>query len=150
MDLSRTSACICFNMRKTTRAITQFFDQTLKPSGLRATQFTLLSAIAGQQPVTVGALADYLVMERTTVTHNLKPLEKQGFVETQSGQDKRTREIQLTQQGRYILEKALPLWEQAQQHFEESLGDEKFQTLLNDLELAVATALEKGPKGEKE
>ena len=77
--------CTCFNLRKATRAVTQLFDEALKPCGLYATQFTLLAAISSQENVTITELSKTLVMDRTTLTRNLNPLQKSGWVEVTPG-----------------------------------------------------------------
>ena len=135
--------CACLNARKAARAVTQLYDEVLQPSGLRATQFTLLVAIAlaGEAPVT--RLADALVMDRTTLTRNLALLERQGLVGIAPGTDQRTRMVTLTNQGRDALAKALPLWEQAQKRVVSGLGRNRWKTLLADLSDVVSLACEK-------
>ncbi len=88
--------CACLNVRKAARAVTQLYDEVLQPSGLRATQFNLLVAIAlaGEAPVT--RLADALVMDRTTLTRNLKPLESQGLITIEAGTDRRVFHLDAT------------------------------------------------------
>ncbi len=125
--------CACFNLRKTSRAITQHYDRVLQPSGLRGTQFTILATTAKSEAITITQMAKQLVMDRTTLTRNLRPLEKQGFIEIIPGDDLRTRYVTLSKKGRNVLTKALPLWEKAQRHFEKGLGDERFGNLLSEL-----------------
>ena len=72
--------CICFNLRKAARVITQIYDEAFRPTGFRSTQMPLLVATAALGPVTVNRLAEAVVMDRTTLTRNLKPLEKQGLL----------------------------------------------------------------------
>lgn len=133
------STCACFNLRKASRVITQHFDEVLKPSGLLATQFTILVALAMSKSATVNELAEKLVMDRTTLTRNLKPLEREGWLKSEPGQDQRTRVITLTANGVTILARALPLWKQAQGTIEETLGQQRWKTLL--VHLTEATAL---------
>jgi len=113
--------------------VTQLYDKILLPSGLFATQFTLLVAIAIASSATITRLSQELVMDRTTLTRNLKPLEKQGLIGIEPGQDQRTRIITLTAKGREALVKALPLWEQAQAQVIAGLGQNRWSTLLLDL-----------------
>jgi DNA-binding MarR family transcriptional regulator len=108
------SMCTCFNLRKASRAVTQKFDEILKPSGLLVTQFTVLVAVAMSEAKTINELAEILVMDRTTLTRNLKPLEREGWLKIEPGQDRRTRIVRLTDDGKATLTKALPLWKQAQ------------------------------------
>src|SRR5215468_6052077 len=78
IDSKAVQFCACFNLRKTTRAITQFYNAILQPSGLLATQFTLLAILARDHPTPISALADALGMDRTTLSRNLKPLQRDG------------------------------------------------------------------------
>ena len=78
--------CTCFNMRKASRVVTQYFDSVLRPSGLKATQFTLLAAISVTGPAPMSQLADHLILDRTTMTRNLKLLVRQGFQSQLTGQ----------------------------------------------------------------
>src|SRR5476651_697228 len=93
----------CFNLRKTSRAVTQFYDHYLEPAGVRATQFTLLVSMATVSAHTLTEMASSLVMDRTTLTRNLKPLEKLGFIETIEPRDKRSKAYALTEKGRETL-----------------------------------------------
>jgi len=97
------------------------------------TQFTILVVIATAESITITRMAKQLVMDRTTLTRNLRPLEKQDFVEIIPGDDLRTRYVTLSKMGRNILTDALPLWEKAQQRFEQSFGNDRFQSMLSDL-----------------
>jgi len=133
LDNANVRNCACFNLRKTSRAITQHYDRLLQPSGLRVTQFTILVVIATAESITITRMAKQLVMDRTTLTRNLRPLEKQGFIEIMPGDDLRTRYVTLSKKGRNVLTKALPLWEKAQQRFEIGFGDDRFQSMLSDL-----------------
>ncbi|MER3446839.1 MAG: MarR family transcriptional regulator [Candidatus Dadabacteria bacterium] len=125
--------CTCFNLRKATRAITQLYDESLRPTGLRATQFSLLIAIMILESVTVTRLAEIAVMDRTTLTRNLRPLEKKGLIKVVSGDDQRTRIVTLTTHGKEVLAKALPLWEKAQARVIKRLGQERWNSLQADL-----------------
>lgn len=129
--------CACFNLRRASRAVTQFYDEALRPTGLRITQFTLLTALRVRSPLSVHELADRLGMDRTTLTRNLKPLERSGWVEIKSGADKRVRQISITPAGHKVLAKAYPHWRQAQAQVVEAFGEKKFQQLLTDLSASV-------------
>jgi DNA-binding MarR family transcriptional regulator len=132
------STCACFNLRKASRVITQHFDEILKPSGLHVTQFTLLAAVAIVKSATINELAEILVMDRTTLTRNLKPLERESWLKSEPGQDQRTRVISLTANGEAVLAKALPLWKQAQSSVEEMLGQQRMSEMLAHLMEASA------------
>ena len=113
--------------------VTQYFSEIMQASGLRGTQFTILAMLAGSEMLTISELAERLVVDRTTLTRNLGPLEKQGFVKAVSGTDRRTRTIHLTPQGYKTLTQALPLWKKAQENISAYLGKERFHHLLKEL-----------------
>ena len=121
------ATCACSNVRKAARAVTQLFDELLQPTGLRSTQFTLLVAVAllGEAPVT--QLSRALVMDRTTLARNLKPLESLGLLTVEAGTDRRRHLVRLAERGRQALARALPYWEQAQHQVVTRLGQEQQQ-----------------------
>jgi DNA-binding MarR family transcriptional regulator len=106
--------CACKHLRRSARAVTRLYDETLRPSGLRITQFTLLVAVAIGEPAPITRLADALSLDRTTLGRDLKPLTDRGLVEIKAGDDRRTRVVRLTDQGRDALGRAYPLWQSAQ------------------------------------
>lgn len=115
--------CAAANLRQAARAVTQHFDKALVPSGLRITQFTVLSAIAkAEGPLPLTQLAEQLVMDRTTLSRNLQPLKASGYLRHVSGGDRRIRAVLLTEAGEAALRKALPLWAQAQMEMLDTLG----------------------------
>lgn len=132
------ATCACVNIRKASRVVTQLYDEALQPSGLLANQFTLLVALSLVDSATMTRLAQDLVMDRTTLTRNVKPLEKQGLISITPGEDQRTRMLSLTDAGRTTLAKALPLWEQVQTRVVGELGQERWQLLLAGLSDTVS------------
>ena len=90
-ELAHCTSCACFSLRKVTRAVTQLYDEMLRPAGLRGTQFSLLVAVQMAGPVGVTRLAELTVMDRTTLTRNLELLQKQGLIEIAAGADRRSR-----------------------------------------------------------
>jgi DNA-binding MarR family transcriptional regulator len=130
--------CTCFNLRKASRLVTQRFDEALKPNGLLITQFTILTAIASIESGTMNTLAGGLAMDRTTLTRNLKPLERDGLIQIESGQDQRERVVKLTKAGRDRLAQAFPLWQQAQAQVIEALGQQDWEHLLTDVTKTVS------------
>jgi DNA-binding MarR family transcriptional regulator len=138
-------ACACANLRKATRAVTQLFDEALAPSGLRATQFTLLVTNRLMGESTINELAERMVMDRTTLSRNLKPLVRNGLLEVRSGEDGRTRLVRLTPAGEQALEEAYPLWQQAQQETVSALGEERYEALLGDV-AQVVSLVARGPR----
>ena len=125
--------CCCFNMRKVTRAVTQYFDRYLEPAGVRATQFTLLIALYSTKGKTLTEIAETLIMDRTTLTRNLKPLEKSGLIATVQTLDKRSKAYVLTEKGEQTVEKCVPLWQQAQNSVVNGLGDECYHDIVAKL-----------------
>src|SRR5256884_9168305 len=122
-------SCACLNVRKAARAITQLFDEVLQPTGLRSTQFPLLVVVARLREAPVTQLSRELVMDRTTLARNLKPLESQGLLTIEAGTDRRRHLVRLTERGRQALARALPYWEQAQHQVVTRLGQEQWHAL---------------------
>lgn len=133
------TTCTCFHLRKASRVVTQIFDEVLQPSGLLINQFTLLVAVNIAGAIAITHLAQELVMDRTTLTRNIKPLLRQGLIQVQPGQDQRVRVVSLTDEGKAALSKALPLWEVAQARVIEQLGKEQWSLLMSGLADAVAS-----------
>ena len=140
-DPYRPENCACFNIRRAARQVTQAYDRALRPAGLQATQFTILTmidAVAGTDGVTVSVLADRLGMDRTTLTRNLGPIARSGWVENVPGPDRRERLVRLTDPGSAKLAQARPLWREAQGAALAQLGDEGIAAL-NDLTRRLTT-----------
>lgn len=132
--------CACFNLRKAARAVTQLYDDALRPTGLRATQFSLLTVIWAFGKASISQLAEEAVMDRTTLTRNLDLLEREGLVRIRAGEDARVREVELTRAAHAKLAEALPYWERAQAEMTKKLGANRMGRLLGDLAGAVAAA----------
>ncbi len=130
-------ACACFNLRRATRMVTQLYDEALKPAGIRATQFMVLVGTGSAGPISVNQLADRIVMDRTTLTRNLKPLDREGLIAVRPGDDLRVREVSLTAKGRKTLDRAYPLWERVQARLRQKIGDSRVDRLLVDLQATV-------------
>ncbi|APR75536.1 Transcriptional regulator, MarR family protein [Minicystis rosea] len=132
--------CACVRVRRASRAVTRLYDESLRPLGLQASQLSLLVAIAmhGDDGVPIGTLAAGLVMERTTLTRNLVPLERAGMVRVaRAPDDARVRIVVLTRQGERTIASAFPLWEQAQTYVHEQLGAGKVDALGAELSRLV-------------
>lgn len=113
-DLSPTVGCHCLAARKRARELTRLYEQKLRPHGLRATQFSILAALALKGATLVGELADLLGLERTTLTRSAGVLERNGWVETTASEDARERPLRLTADGHAKIEAAYPAWREAQ------------------------------------
>ncbi|MEP7455033.1 MarR family transcriptional regulator [Phyllobacterium sp. SB3] len=131
--------CSCTALRKATRRISQLYDAALAPSGLKATQRAILAQIARSGYVTVGALADALVLDSGALAHTLKPLERDGFVAvTVDPNDRRSRLISLSLSGRDKLAETDALWASAQSGFETALGQAKSDELRHAMAFLVS------------
>ena len=126
--------CLCLHARRAARALARRYDEALRPSGLTNGQFSLMMSLNRPEPPTMGDVSALLAMDRTTLTANLKPLERRGLVQvTVDGADKRSRRLALTEAGREVLAKAVPLWRQAQTENEERVSDVEPDRLLSAL-----------------
>lgn len=116
--------CLCLYVQRAARALARSFDSALKPVGITSGQFSLLMSLNRPQPPTLGSVASLLAMDRTTLTANLKPLERRGLIETSPDpKDRRTRLLRLTDAGHAVLIAAAPIWEQAHAEIEARLAD---------------------------
>ena len=132
-DKMRFSECNCLAIRQAARHVTQFYDQLFAPTGLRATQFAILSRLRRNGPMSINALANILVMDRTTLGRNILPLQRDGLIEVAASPDDRRRhELRLTPAGVELHRAAMAHWREAQQRFGEVFG-EKRAAALRDL-----------------
>jgi DNA-binding MarR family transcriptional regulator len=117
-----TTQCLCLASRRAARAITRQFDRAMRAHGIRATQFTLLSALElkGSQPI--GELAELIGVERTTLTRNLAVAEESSLVDIRPGDDARARIVSITSTGRHALRRALPTWRRVQGELTGAIG----------------------------
>ena len=103
--------CLCLHVQRAARALARRFDAALRPAGLTQGQFSLLTSLNRAEPPSMGSVANLLVLDRTTLTANLKPLERRGLVKvTVDPHDKRSRRLILTAAGRASLAAAAPIW----------------------------------------
>lgn len=121
--LAACKACHCLAARRQARALTRLFDASLRPHGLRVTQFSVLAALALKGPTPLKALADVLGLERTTLTRVAALLERNGWVRAATSNDARERPVGLTRAGRRTLDAAFPAWKQAQAVAERHLAE---------------------------
>lgn len=136
------SPCNATALRKAARFVSQFYDQALAPSGLKSTQRSILMQIARTRDVGVGELAELLVLDRTAMTHNLKPLVRDGLVTIgTSPTDKRARVVALTAAGVDKLGHSERLWQAAQDRFEAAYGRSSSLELRRNLGRVVALDL---------
>jgi DNA-binding MarR family transcriptional regulator len=137
-----TAECLCFRSRRVARLITRLYDEALRPIGLEATQLTMLNAIAmaGNDGAKMRWLADQLGMEISTLSRNLKPLERDGAIAiNRVPEDRRVRLATLTAKGEEKLAAALPLWRQATDQLGSTLGSQAADELRLGLDLAASS-----------
>lgn len=120
------SACTCGSLRKASRRISQFYDSALAPVGIKSTQFSILAEVersSARGTVSMCELADAMVMDRSTLGHNLRPLERDNLLTLSlTTTDRRKRHVSLTRKGRSTLQRARRLWRSAEGRFEKIFG----------------------------
>ena len=134
-DNELLAECACFDLRKATRAVSRMYDDFLRDEGLNITQFSLLRLIHTEKELSISTLGRYMVMDRTSITRALPPLEREGLINSRPGADKRIRIVSLTNKGRKLIEGAEPKWRQAQEALMETVGEDRWRamcTLLRD------------------
>jgi DNA-binding MarR family transcriptional regulator len=138
--LPRAEDCNCFAVRSAARHVTQFYDQFLAPCGLRTTQFSILSKIRRLGPLTINALAEKMVMDRTTLGRNILPLERDGLIRIEAAaSDRRAKELRLTKAGEKRLEAGCRGWAAAQAQFEAAFGSKRAAELRTMLRAVTAS-----------
>src|SRR5712664_749772 len=119
----RPEICNCLALRQATRLVTQFYDQHLAASGVRTTQYSILTRLNRLGPMTINALAAELVVDRTTLGRNILPLERDGLIRIgQNAADARSRDLELTAKGAKRLRAARAGWLEAQKGFDAAFG----------------------------
>ena len=129
--------CGSFNLRRAARVVTQFYDEYLEPTGLRSTQFVLLATIAVAGETGLSRLAREMAMATSTLSRNLKPLERDGLVKIAKGRDSRRRIVALTAAGRRLVDDCVPLWAQAQTAFEATFASSDWRRISAELQATV-------------
>jgi DNA-binding MarR family transcriptional regulator len=115
--------CLCLAAQRAARALARRFDEALRPVGLTSGQFSLLMSLNRPKPPSIGSVAALLAMDRTTLTANLKPLERRRLVESAvDPSDRRGRLLTLTEGGRMLLQSAVPIWERTHEEAERLLA----------------------------
>jgi DNA-binding MarR family transcriptional regulator len=140
--LPRLEECTCLAVRQAARHVTQFYDRRLAAAGLRTTQFSILAKLRRQGPMTINALADQMVMDRTTLGRNILPLERDGLIGIAAGRtDRRSKELRLTDPGLERLRAGYEGWKKAQEEFAAAFGNERAAGLRALLREVSATDL---------
>jgi DNA-binding MarR family transcriptional regulator len=136
----RQGPCFATAARKASRRLSQLYDDAMEPCGLRSTQYAILVQLdaRGEEPPTMAVLAEALVIDRSALGHNLRPLERDGFLTLEEGdEDRRRRHVVLTSKGKAKFREAHVLWKTAQKRFVEVYGIKDSETLRASL-LSVA------------
>ena len=114
--------CLCLHVQRAARALARRFDEQLRPFELTNGQFSLLMSLNRPEPPSMGPVASLLAMDRTTLTAALKPLERRGLVKIDNDpSDRRSRVLILTEKGRMLLARALPVWQRAHEEIENAI-----------------------------
>jgi DNA-binding MarR family transcriptional regulator len=121
-DYMAAAGCFCLASRQAARKITRLYDGFMQKSGMRSTQFTILSQLMLRGELSIGKLASLLGMERTTLTRNLTPLEQRKWISIKAGDDPRARMLGITAPGRAAVRRGFPFWTQAQAEAGKLLG----------------------------
>lgn len=139
-QIEEMTGCVCFALRRTTRALTQLYDRALKAHRIRATQFPILLAALGVEPVPLGPMAERLGMERTTLLRNVRPLVRRGLIEQSTARDSRRTTLKTTAAGRTLLKRAYPAWKAVQTEVLERVGRSAWSRTLGALGEATGGA----------
>ena len=134
--------CTCALLRRTARRFTQTYDLALKPAGLRLTQYSVLANVAQDGGLSITELAERLAMDRTTLTRNLRPMERHGWLRLAPGHDRRSRAVEITAAGRRTFERAVPLWREAERRVRRTMGRDDAADLRRLLDAAMASTAE--------
>lgn len=145
--MKRQPQCVCANLRRAARAISQIYDSALAAAGVKVTQFSLLRAIERNEPAAVTQLADDLDLDRTTLARNLLPLQRDGLVALAAAKtDQRVTQARLTAKGRKAIADALPLWQRVQDEVAQQLGAGRVEQLREIAGAAIAVAASERPR----
>ncbi len=138
VDLSTMRNCVCFNLRRVSRMMTQFYNAELHRHGIRPTQTPILTALAAKSGWSMEELSDMLGMERTTLVRNLQPLQRDGLIKIEGGGRGSRVALSLTAKGKKELQTVQPAWQSAQRAVLKTLGEKRWISILADLEQATS------------
>jgi DNA-binding MarR family transcriptional regulator len=136
--------CICASLRRTSRVITQLYEDALRPAGLRGTQFTVLQTLSLAGEVTQGELGEILAMDSTTLTRTLTIMSRHGWIAKRRGADRREWRMRLSRAGQTQFKRALPHWQKAQTQLRRQLGDELADKLMKLTQNVTNALIDKG------
>src|SRR5438270_9328953 len=143
-SLSPALPCMCARFRRTSRALSQIYEDALRPLGLRGTQFTVLQTLSLAGEVTQGQLGQILAIDSTTLTRTLNIMGRHGWIAKRRGKDRREWRMRLSKAGETQFKRALPHWEKAQTHVRRQLGDELSNNLMKLTQNVTNALIDKG------
>ena len=141
-ELNVNTVCNCLAARKASRYLTAAYDQALAGAGLRTTQFSILHHLATSGPLAIGELATIMAMDRTTLSTNLKPLQREALLSMAPGVDRRAKMAQISKAGLARYRQAIPLWQEVQAQFETSYGVKRAVDLRQALQAVLQSGFE--------
>lgn len=144
-DLVKPQGCTSLKLRELQRVVAQRYDAEVGKSGLKTTQYSLLSHIQSLGPVRPGELARVMHMDASTLTRNLRPLQEQGWVVVSEGEDARSRSVSLTSEGLAKRQEARRHWRAAQEALNQRLGPARVAALHALIDESLAMLDEDGP-----
>jgi DNA-binding MarR family transcriptional regulator len=122
--------CLCATLRRTTRALTQLYDDAIRQQGLSLTQLTILQVFSRAGELSQGQLAEILAMDSSTLTRTLKLMSKEGWIAERRGADRRERLLRMSKSGEAKLTRATPAWDKLQSRLRHQLGDQTWKSLM--------------------
>ena len=127
------SPCHCITLRRAANAITEYYDRAFQELALTTSQYSLLKNLGRLETASTSELAEKVNLDRSTLVWNLKPLQERGLIMDQAKKNTRNHKFVLTDEGYALLEKAVPLWEQAQKEIRAYLGEENVEQFMKTL-----------------
>jgi len=137
-------SCMCASFRRASRVLTQHYETALRSLGLRGTQFTLLQALSHTGEVSQKTLGEILAIDSTTLTRTLAIMERQGWIASRSGEDRRERLLSLSKTGKAEYRCALPYWEKVQRKLRARFGEKRWNELLKLTNQVIAEVAREG------
>jgi DNA-binding MarR family transcriptional regulator len=136
--------CMCASFRRASRAVTQRYEETLRPLGLTATQFTVLQVLELAGELSQGALGQLLAMDSTTLTRTLAVMNRHGWISERRGKDRRGRLLRLSKSGEAQFKRARHQWERVQAKLRDKLGDQRWELLVSLINETATVATDSG------
>ncbi|HTV57889.1 MAG TPA: MarR family winged helix-turn-helix transcriptional regulator [Verrucomicrobiae bacterium] len=136
--------CLCGTLRRTARALTQLYEDSLRPLGLRTTQLTILQVLMRAGGITQRQMGEILAMDSTSLSRTLDIMRRRGWVAERRGKDRRERRLSLAPGGKALLQRALPVWEKLQTRLARQLGKKRWKALFNLANKATEMAKSQG------